>query len=78
MGENVDNLIIEHLEALRNEVKEFRQETREELEGMKLRISSLERMTAGVHDDIVIMQSRIDRVDSKINRIEKRLELINV
>ena len=75
MNENIDNIIIEHLKALRNELREFRSETREELQIIKMRINSLERGQAGSHDDNVIVQTRIDRVDGRIDRIEKRLEL---
>jgi hypothetical protein len=75
MSENIDNIIIEHLKSLRNEIKEFRSETREELQIIKMRINSLERGQAGSHDDSVILQTRLDRVDGRIDRIEKRLEL---
>lgn len=75
MSENIDNIIIEHLKSLRNELKEFRSETREELQIIKMRINSLERGQAGSHDDSVILQTRIDRVDGRIDRIEKRLEI---
>ncbi len=71
----IDNIIIEHLKALRNELKDFRQETREELQTIKMRLNSVERGLAGTHDDSVIMQTRLDRVDGRIDRIEKRLEL---
>ena len=73
--EDIDNIIVEHLKALRNELKEFRQEVREELQTIKMRINSVERGLAGTHDDSVILQTRLDRVDGKIERIEKRLEL---
>jgi len=75
MGDNVENLMLEHLIALRNELKEFRQETKEEFQIMKLRLNSVERTVSGAHDDNVIIQMRIDKVDGKIDRIEKRLEL---
>ena len=75
MAENIDNLIIEHLVALRNELKEFRKEAREELQIIKMRLNSVERTVSGAHDDNVIVQMRIDKVDERIDRIEKRLEL---
>ncbi|TXT21181.1 MAG: hypothetical protein FD134_2734 [Gallionellaceae bacterium] len=73
--EEMDNIIIEHLKALRNELKDFRQETREELQTIKMRLNSVERGLAGTHDDSVILQTRLDRVDGRIDRIEKRLDL---
>lgn len=75
MSEKVENLVLEHLVALRNELKEFRQETKEEFQVMKLRLNSVERTVSGAHDDNVIVQMRIDKVDGRIDRIEKRLEL---
>jgi chromosome segregation ATPase len=75
MADNTENLILEHLKGLRNELKEFRQETREELQTIKLRLNSVERGFAGTHDDNVTVQLRLDRVDNRIDRIEKRLEL---
>ena len=73
--EEMDNIIIEHLKALRNELKDFRQETREELQTIKIRLNSIERGLAGTHDDSVVLQTRLDRVDGRIDRIEKRLDL---
>lgn len=45
MTDNVDNLIIEHLKAIRNELRDFRQEAREEFGILKMRINSLERVS---------------------------------
>jgi hypothetical protein len=75
MSDNVENIVLEHLIALRNELKDFRQETREEFQIIKLRLNSVERTVSGAHDDNVIVQMRIDKVDGRIDRIEKRLEL---
>jgi predicted nucleic acid-binding Zn-ribbon protein len=75
MSEEIDNIIIEHLKALRNELREFRQESRTEFETLKLRINAVERGIAGMHDDNATLHTRIDTVDSHINKIEKRLEL---
>jgi len=72
--ENTGNVSIEHLKALRNDLKEFRQETREELQTIKMRLNSVARGLAGTHDDSVILQTRLARVDGRIDRIEKRLE----
>lgn len=72
---NTENLVLEHLVALRNELKEFRKESREELQIIKMRLNSMERTVSGTHDDNVIVQMRLDKVDEKIDKIEKRLEL---
>ena len=71
-------LTLEHLVNLRNEVKEFRQETKEDLPTIKMRISAMESQLAGIHSDIAILHVRTDWVDSRPNRIEKGLELVTV
>ncbi len=75
MTDETSNIIIEHLKALRNDLRDFRQETRTEFETLKLRINAVERGIAGMHDDNATLHTRIDTVDSHINKIEKRLEL---
>ena len=76
MTDNVDHLIIEHLTALRNELREFRQESRDEFTTIKHRVNSLERSNAALHDDNANMQLRLDRVDGRLDRIERRLDLV--
>jgi uncharacterized coiled-coil protein SlyX len=85
MTDNVNSIIIEHLKALRNELREFRTETRDNFEQVKARVQSLEeratlteRGLANVHGDIALVQLRLDKLDSKIDRIERRLELTPV
>jgi len=43
MSDNVENLILEHLKALRNELRGFRVESREDFASIKQRVNSLER-----------------------------------
>lgn len=78
MVENVDNLIIEHLKAIRASIDKNTQE----LSDVKMRVGSLENRLVmvekgviNIHEDIALVHSRIDRVDNRIERIEKRLEL---
>jgi uncharacterized protein involved in exopolysaccharide biosynthesis len=75
--ENVDNLIIEHLKNLRNELKDFREEARNEFAILKMRINSIEKGIAGMHDDASTIHARIDQVDGHISKIDRRLELTN-
>lgn len=80
--ENVENLLLEHLKGLRNEVRDFRAKTEEEFSEIKQRLSSLERGQAKGHaeyadlyGDHARQQSAIDRLNDRLNRIERRLEL---
>lgn len=42
MADNVENIVLEHLKALRNEVKSLRTEMHEEFKDVKLRLHSIE------------------------------------
>jgi chromosome segregation ATPase len=82
MAENVDNIVIEHLKALRSELQTLRSEMHVEFKDVKLRLSSVESATASIkHDladtrsDYVRQQVSIDKLVERIQRIEKRLDL---
>ena len=42
MTDEIDSLLLEHLKALRNDLREFRSEFQTETENLKSRMSSLE------------------------------------
>lgn len=75
MADNVENLILEHLKALRNDLREFKTEAMADLSMIKYRLTSLESQVASIHSDMALIHGRIDRVDAHIDRIERRLEL---
>jgi len=82
MTGDVENLIIEHLKALRNELRDFRAETSDNFMQVKARLQSLEeRVTltekglANIHGDLALVQLRLDKQGDRIERIEKRLDL---
>lgn len=82
MNDNVENLLLEHLKALRNEVRDFRTKTEDEFTEVKLRLSSLERGQAKGHaeyadlyGDHARQQAAIDRINDRLSRIERRLEI---
>jgi predicted nucleic acid-binding Zn-ribbon protein len=82
MTDNVENLLLEHLKALRNEMREFRNEFHTESENLKQRMSALEtaminvkrEVTAGDETD-ARHQVQLDQLVERIRRIEKRLDL---
>ena len=49
--ENIDNLIIEHLKALRSDVASLRSEMQSEFQDVKARLNHLESSNAGVRRD---------------------------
>ena len=79
MTENVESLVLEHLRAIRTELAQLKDDTSE----IKMRLTSIdERLTlaekgiANVHGDLAIIQIRMDKQGDRLERIEKRLELI--
>ncbi|MEF8722330.1 hypothetical protein [Candidatus Accumulibacter sp. ACC012] len=78
MTDNVENLILEHLRALRAGQDRLESEMRE----VGARLTSLEAgMAAGRRDgahnyeEIIRQQSSIDQIKTRIDRIERRLEI---
>lgn len=75
MSKNIDNLLIEHLRAIRTEIAKVKDDSNE----IKMRLTSIdERLTltekgiANIHGDLSMLQIRMDK---QAERIEKRLEL---
>jgi septal ring factor EnvC (AmiA/AmiB activator) len=78
MPENVDNLILEHLRAMRSDITALRDDTREvksRLTSLETAVSAMRREIADLYTDVVGQHSRYDRLLERIERIEKRLEL---
>lgn len=78
MSENVENLMLEHLKAIRTDMREMREDIRE----VKMRIGQLDIGLAGLRREIAhaeeadaISGVRIDRLQERIERMERRLEL---
>ena len=68
MADNVENLILEMLKALRNEIKSHGVKMDEQFESVRLRLSSIEshlvslqREVVDLHADVVIVHSRMDK-----------------
>ena len=76
MGNETDNIIIEHLKALRNELRSFKQETEENFMVVKNRLSSVEDQLVGIHADIAGLNRRADRIDERLTRMERKNDLI--
>lgn len=82
MSENVENIIIEHLKALRNDIRELRQINTDEHNDLKARMSHLEAEMIGIKrseietaSEAIRQQVNIDHLTQRIDRIERRLEL---
>lgn len=82
--ENVENLVLEQLRALRNEILAFRSENQGEFSEIKHRLTRVESSIAhmrgesvGTQEDVYRQQGVIDSIKERLQRIEKRLELTN-
>jgi predicted nucleic acid-binding Zn-ribbon protein len=72
MIEQVENLILEYLRAMRADVAQMKEDIRD----IKLRLSALESHVANLLSDVLRQNARIDSLDERIGRIEHRLELV--
>lgn len=50
---NTENLVLEHLRAIRNDITAFRSETRAEMNDVKHRLGRIEEQIVGLRLDIV-------------------------
>ena len=75
MSDETDNLVIEHLRRLRNDITGFRHDTMERFDNLTARVASIEDQLAGIRADIVRLDHRLDGVDKRVERIERRLTL---
>lgn len=82
MTDNVENIVLEHLRALRNDLREFRTRHDQDMSDIKQRLTTLERGigsmkrdTAELYDDHARQQASIDRLAERVDRLERRLEL---
>lgn len=79
MTENLDNLVLEHLRHIRGRVDQIG----EDILDLKHRMASLESAMVGVKREVTSgdetdarQQVSIDRLVERIERIERRLELL--
>jgi len=83
MTENVEKLIVEQLKAIRNDIREFRQINTQEHTDIKARLASLEsaivnvkRSEVDTSADIARQQVSLDSLAERVERLERRLELV--
>lgn len=71
MADATSNIILEHLRHIRGKVDN----TDRNLEVLTLRVGSIERILAAVYNDQTLQNVEMDRLKSRVDRIERRLEL---
>jgi hypothetical protein len=78
------NLVLEHLVALRGELRDFRTQVADDMRSLKERMTALEgamlaqrRDALGTDENLARHQAEFDRLAERVERIERRLELHN-
>lgn len=71
MTENIENLILEQLRAIRGDIARVERK----VDDLVLRVNSLEQKVGQLHVDLVNIHGRLDHHEQRLARIERRLEL---
>ena len=80
MTENIENLILEHLKRLQagqERIEKDLDEIKARLGHIEQGLGKLGREVAGHYDEIILNRHMVDRLNDRIERIERRLELIS-
>ncbi|HHW77103.1 MAG TPA: hypothetical protein GX399_08785 [Xanthomonadaceae bacterium] len=78
MVDNVENLILEHLRAIRADIGGIKDDVREikqRLTSLEAAVAGLRRDSANLYGDVIDQQARYDRLAERLERIERRLDL---
>ena len=70
MADETENLVLEHLRALRRGQDELRSEMRERFDSLETRLQAIELQMTGIHSTHAEFRIRFDR-------IERRLDLVD-
>ena len=78
MTENVENIVLEHLRALRagqDRIEKGLKKVKQRLTGVETGIAGLRRDNLGTQEDNYRQKTVIDAIQDRLQRIEKCLEL---
>ena len=78
MSDNIENLIIEHLKAIRAEVASVKTDTREirsRISSMESSLARLSRETSSNFEEIIENRHLFDELRERVERLERRMEL---
>jgi chromosome segregation ATPase len=73
MTEETTSLVLEHLRKIR----EIQESMQQDIHDVKLRMSSTERHLGEIQMQVGGPNSRMDRIDERLSRIERRLDLVD-
>jgi hypothetical protein len=72
---DVENLVLEHLRALRNAVTTLTRRVDDGFAQVNIRLSAVEQQLTGLTTAVYGGHSRINDLERRVERIERRLEL---
>ena len=72
MNNGLDNIILEHLRALRADVGDVKNDMRD----VKARVASIESYIATLHTDQARTSVKLDDIVQRVERLEKRAGLV--
>ena len=82
MTDGVENIILEHLRSLRDSLRDFQCEVRQDFKDLKQRVSSVESAVLGgrrehlaTQEDLARHQISVDALTDRVQRIERRLDI---
>ncbi len=76
MPDNVENPILEHLRAGQDRIENEIKEVKHRLTSVESGVAGLRQDGAGTQEDRYHQQAAIDKIKGRLERIEKRLELV--
>ena len=79
MADNVENLVLEHLRALRagqDRIEHKLSELSSRMTSLETAVSRSRSDNLSTQEDVYRQQGTIDRINERLERVEKRLELI--
>lgn len=73
MSDDIANLTLEYLKRFDKRFDRLDQD----MQDIKFRVGQIERQVAGIHETLAHHSSLFDRVDDRLSKIEKQLDLVN-
>jgi hypothetical protein len=78
VAEEPINLVLEHLRAIRSDVHEIRNAQQEQSQRLiRMELAALRRDQASDAENVMHLGARVDKLSEEIDRIKRRLELID-
>jgi len=73
MSDEPDSLVLRYLRR----IDERTERLENDMKDVKARLTSVEEQVALLRTDVIHVHHRLDRMDERLTRVEKRLDLIN-